>query len=125
MAEWGNPDPDVNGDASRPTQGEPPMRVDRGRPTTRTLQKLLTISAVTGVLVAAGAAAPALAARPQSAVSPRSPVLAGAVRPGYLASAIQKVVANDTTIGSAQSVTTPNTHTPYCRVDGFITTSGP
>jgi feruloyl esterase len=41
------------------------------------------------------------------------------------AAAMRKAVSSGTTVVSARRLTTPNTGTAYCRVDGHVTTSGP
>ncbi|WP_041939132.1 MULTISPECIES: tannase/feruloyl esterase family alpha/beta hydrolase [Frankia] len=70
--------------------------------------------------------APALAAEPAtSAAVPAAAVPAAVARPGCDAAALQRTVGADTTITAAASATTPNTATRYCKVDGYVATSGP
>jgi feruloyl esterase len=70
------------------------------------------------LVVAGGAVAPAFAA---GAPAPPAPP----ARATCAVASMQGVVSSYTTIVSTQSLTTPNTHTAYCRVDGYFTTSGP
>lgn len=82
--------------------------------TSRPLGKLLVASAVGAMLVAGGQPL-ALAAGPHHAPD----------RPTCAVADMQGVVSGDASIVSARSLTTPTTHTAYCRVDGYLTTSGP
>src|SRR5262245_23038116 len=53
------------------------------------------------------------------------PAAAAPARPACTVAAMQALVTGTTTVSSARALTTPNTGTAYCRVDGSIRTTGP